>query len=421
MKTKIKQRIRQIQRGEVPEGYIRTKAGIMPYDWFKFKKYKAKNIFKSITNKKHNGKFEVLSVTQTEGIIPRSQLDIDIKFDKDSVKGYKKVDYGDFVISLRSFQGGIEFSEYEGVVSPAYTVLKPKLPICDGYYRAYMKTDDFINRLNKSTYGIRDGKQIGFEDFGNMTIHYPPLAEQKKIAEILFTQDKLIELNQRKIEELKKLKKYYLSKMFPQKGSDVPEIRFKGFTEPWEQREFKDVIEDYAEKSTVEDQYPVLTSSQQKGIVLQDDYFSGDRVSQLGNLGYFIIPKGYFTYRSRSDNDIFVFNRNDCIDMGIISYFYPVFKPKGVDSDFLLRRLNYGLEIQLRIASEGTGQHVLSLKKFKSMSALFPTFEEQQSIGAYFNNIDNLITLHQHKCEELKKYKKALMQLLLTGIVRVKT
>lgn len=163
----------------------------------------------------------------------------------------------------------------------------------------------------------------------------------------------------------------------------------------WEQRKLEEVVEDYVEKTTVEDQYPVLTSSQQKGIVLQDEYFSGERVSQNGNIGYFVIPRGYFAFRSRSDNDVFVFNRNDAVDMGIISYFYPVFKPKGVDSDFLLRRLNYGLEDQIKINSEGTGQHVLSLKKFKNMIGGFPSYEEQQKIGAYFKQLDNLITLHQ--------------------------
>ena len=178
----------------------------------------------------------------------------------------------------------------------------------------------------------------------------------------------------------------------------------------WEQRKLGDVVEDYVEKTTVEDQYPVLTSSQQKGIVLQDDYFSGERVSQNGNIGYFVIPRGYFTFRSRSDNDVFVFNRNDAVDMGIISYFYPVFKPKGVNSDFLLRRLNYGLEDQIKINSEGTGQHVLSLKKFKNIVGVFPSYEEQKKIGSYFSQIDHLITLHQRKCDEMKKMKKFMLQ-----------
>ncbi len=189
-----------------------------------------------------------------------------------------------------------------------------------------------------------------------------------------------------------------------------PTIRFKGYQDDWEQRKLGDVVEDYVEKTTVEDQYPVLTSSQRKGIVLQDDFFAGDRVNQNGNIGYFIIPRGYFAFRSRSDNDVFVFNRNDAVDMGIISYFYPVFKPRGVDSDFLLRRLNYGLEDQIKINSEGTGQHVLSLKKFKNMIGLFPSYEEQKKIGSYFSQIDHLITLHQRKCDETKRLKKYMFQ-----------
>ena len=189
-----------------------------------------------------------------------------------------------------------------------------------------------------------------------------------------------------------------------------PTIRFKGYQDDWEQRKLGDVVEDYVEKTTVEDQYPVLTSSQRKGIVLQDDFFAGDRVNQNGNIGYFIIPRGYFAFRSRSDNDVFVFNRNDAVDMGIISYFYPVFKPRGVDSDFLLRRLNYGLEDQIKINSEGTGQHVLSLKKFKNMIGLFPSYEEQKKIGSYFSQIDHLITLHQRKCDETKRLKKYMLQ-----------
>ena len=219
-----------------------------------------------------------------------------------------------------------------------------------------------------------------------LELYIPNLSEQQQIGSYFRNLDNLITLHQRKY-----------SLLFIRTFEILKEACFFLNVNAWEQRELGEVTEDFVEKSTVENQYPVLTSSQQKGIVLQDDYFAGDRVSQSGNLGYFIIPRGYFAYRSRSDNDVFVFNRNDCVDMGIISYFYPVFKPKNVDSDFLLRRLNNGLETQLRISSEGTGQHVLSLKKFKNMTTLFPTISEQQKIGAYFKSLDNLITLHQRK------------------------
>ena len=157
-------------------------------------------------------------------------------------------------------------------------------------------------------------KGITKEELLSKEVMIPQLKEQKIIGTYFQSLDHLITLHQRKYEQAKTLKKYMLQKMFPQDGMRVPEIRFAGFTDEWEQRKLGEVIEDYVEKTTVENQYPVLTSSQQMGIVLQDDYFSGDRVSQSGNIGYFVIPRGYFAYRSRSDNDVFVFNRNDCID-----------------------------------------------------------------------------------------------------------
>jgi type I restriction enzyme S subunit len=202
------------------------------------------------------------------------------------------------------------------------------------------------------------------------------------------------------------------------KRKNVPEIRFKGFNNAWEQRKLGDFIEDYIEKTTIQNQYPVLTSSQQMGIVLQEEYFANRQVTTSENVGYFVLPKGYFTYRSRSDNDVFVFNRNDLIDKGIISYFYPVFRVKNADSDFFLRRLNFGIERQISIAAEGTGQHVLSLKKFKDVVAMFPSVQEQTKIGAFFRNLDNLITLYQQKLDKLKELKRAYLDQIFNQKIR---
>ena len=189
-----------------------------------------------------------------------------------------------------------------------------------------------------------------------------------------------------------------------------PAIRFKGFTDPWEQRKVGDVIEDYIEKTTVQNQYPVLTSSQQQGIVLQEDYFADRQVTTSENIGYYVLPRGYFTYRSRSDTDVFVFNRNDLINKGIISYYYPVFSAKEVDSNFLLRRLNYGIRRQPSMAAEGTGQHVLAHSKFKNMEFLVPSVPEQERIGTFFEQLDNLITLHQRKYDNLLSIKKSMLE-----------
>lgn len=148
---------------------------------------KANEIFKSIVDKSHDGKLEVLSSTQDKGIVPRSQVDIDIKYNENSLSTYKKVCEGDFVISLRSFQGGIEYSNYAGIVSPAYTVLRAIVKIDNGYYKQFFKSSNYIKRLNVAVYGIRDGKQISYDDFGQIKIPVPPIEEQREVAKVLST------------------------------------------------------------------------------------------------------------------------------------------------------------------------------------------------------------------------------------------
>lgn len=167
----------------------------------------AREIFKSITDKKHSGDLQVLSSTQDRGIVPRDQVGIDIKYEADSLSSYKKVEKGNFVISLRSFQGGIEYSDYTGIVSPAYTVLKSIEKISDEYYKQFFKSIDYINRLNIAVYGIRDGKQISYEDFGRIKIPYPALDEQIAIAKVLSTADRENDLLRQDIEQEKQKKK----------------------------------------------------------------------------------------------------------------------------------------------------------------------------------------------------------------------
>lgn len=138
-----------------------------------WKYIKAGDIFENIADKSHKGIGIVLSSTQDRGIIPRDEVNIDIKFNKDNLSSYKSVNIGEFVISLRSFQGGIEYSEYEGLLSPVYTVLRNKIAIESSFYKHLFKSTDFITRLNGLIYGIRDGKQIGYKDFSVMKLPYP--------------------------------------------------------------------------------------------------------------------------------------------------------------------------------------------------------------------------------------------------------
>lgn len=195
-----------------------------------------------------------------------------------------------------------------------------------------------------------------------------------------------------------------------------PNLRFKEFNDNWEQHKLGDLIIGYNKKTTTNNQYPMLTSSQRHGIILQDQYFNNKNRSSKNNIGYFILPKGFFTYRNRSDNGVFRFNRNDIIDKGIISYFYPVFSVKeSIDSTFFLNSINETTKKDVFIESEGTGQHVLSFTKLKKINVQIPSREEQVKIGEIFSTIQNIMSLQQKKLEKLHALRKFLLQRLFTN------
>ena len=298
-----------------------------------------------------------------------------------------------------------------GIVSHIFSVFRPITEFDLQFWKYAINNEMLMQQiLSRSTKASTMMHDLVTDDFLNETFLVPSLDEQKQIGACLYSLDHLITLHQRKYDKLQVLKKAMLEKMFPKNGSSVPEIRFKGFTDAWEQRKVGELIEDYIEKTTVQNQYPVLTSSQQQGVVFQEDYFADRQVTTNDNIGYYVLPYGYFTYRSRSDTDVFVFNRNNIIDKGIISYYYPVFLPKDCDSNFLLRRLNHGIKKQLSMAAEGTGQKVLAHNKFKNMIVDVPEIEEQQKIGLYFESLDHLITLHQRELEKLQNIKKSMLE-----------
>ena len=335
----------------------------------------------------------------------------------DKINGYYIICNDDFVynprISVTAPVGPINRNKLgrTGVMSPLYTVFRTK-NISNLYLEWFFKGKQWhgFMRFNGDSGARADRFSIKDELFFQMPIPLPVIEEQEKVGVLLKTLDRLITLHQRKYDSLVNVKKAMLEKMFPKNGETVPEIRFKGFTDAWEQRKVGELIEDYIEKTIVQNQYPVLTSSQQQGIVFQEEYFADRQVTTNDNIGYYVLPYGYFTYRSRSDTDIFVFNRNTLINKGIISYYYPVFYPKKCNSNFLLRRLNYGIRKQLSMAAEGTGQKVLAHNKFKNMVVDVPKLNEQERIGSLFSNLDNLITLHQRKLEKLKNIKKSCLE-----------
>lgn len=168
----------------------------------------------AIISDKCNADSELLSVTQDRGVIPRTMLEGRVMSPEGSTDSYKLIKEGDFAISLRSFQGGIEYSRYQGLISPAYTVLRPKLKIHNDFYRNFFKSYLFIEKyLNIAVIGIRDGKQISIPDFMTVKIPYPPLEMQESIAETLNTACQEIDLLKKKAAAYRKQKRGLMQKL----------------------------------------------------------------------------------------------------------------------------------------------------------------------------------------------------------------
>lgn len=178
-----------------------------------WKHYLAKELFGSVSSKGHPDE-ELLSVTQDRGVIPRTMLKGRVMSPAGSTAGYKLVEKGNFVISLRSFQGGLEYSDYRGIVSPAYTVLSSKKEIHSGFYRHFFKSYIFIEKyLSVAVIGIRDGKQISSTDFDTVKIPYPDMEEQIKIASQLDTARQEIDLLKELLEKYRCQKRGLMQKL----------------------------------------------------------------------------------------------------------------------------------------------------------------------------------------------------------------
>ena len=176
---------------------------------------RADEIFKSVSEK-NKASLPVLSASQIDGMVLRDELGIDIKYDEAALNNYKVVKPGQFVIHLRSFQGGFALSKLEGITSPAYTIIdfidkKNNIP---DFWNSILTSRDFIKRLETVTYGIRDGKSISFKDFSSLKFVYPELEEQQAIGVYFSNLDQLIISYQDKITHLETLKKKLLQDMF---------------------------------------------------------------------------------------------------------------------------------------------------------------------------------------------------------------
>ncbi len=194
-------------------GEIRFKAD----DGSEFPEWKEKygnEVFINSSNKNHNSDLPILAISQKYGAIPRDMINYKMLVTEKSVASYKVVDIGDFIISLRSFQGGLEYSSYKGICSPAYNILKPFVEIESKFFKDYFKTHNYIQELNKRLEGIRDGKMISYKYFSEIKIPFPSMDEQKKIASFLQSIDNKIKYAFEEVEKIKQFKKALLQQMF---------------------------------------------------------------------------------------------------------------------------------------------------------------------------------------------------------------
>ena len=427
MTPQIKQRIEQIRRGEVPEGYKKTKVGIVPEEWeeHKLSHYLTVNNDKN-TDLKYT-KDDVFSISGELGIVNQIEL-LGRSYAGVSVAPYGIVYPNDVVYTkspLKANPYGIIKTNklgVTGIVSTLYAIFHCNNNVSPDYVQLYFESDHNLNNYLYPIVNIGAKHDMKISDEGSLrgTVVFPPLPEQEKIAEILQTEDKVIELQQKKIDELKKLKKVYLSKMFPKKDCNVPEIRFPGFTDAWEQRKLGDIVGIY-------DGVHQTPNYQNSGVM----FLSVENIATLKSSKFIseeVFKRDYKVYPQ--ENDILmtrigdVGTTNVVTDNGLKAYYVslallkykstdPYFLSNAIQSDYVQKGLaNRTLKtaIPMKINKDEIGK----------VSVMLPlSATEQQQIGTYFRNLDHLITLHQRKCDEEKQKKKALMQLLLTGIVRV--
>jgi type I restriction enzyme, S subunit len=243
----------------------------------------------------------------------------------------------------------------------------------------------------------------------------PPLPEQTAIANLLSTWDNAIQTTNTLIEQKQNRKKWLMQMLLSGKK------RLKGFEkEKWFKKRIGEYLVKHDEKSTENNQYPVLTSSR-RGIFLQKDYYTRDVASE-DNTGYNVVPRGYFTFRHMSDDLIFKFNINNIVDRGIVSTLYPVFTVKNINKDFLWYKLNEGNEFRIHALEQkqGGSRTYVYFSTLAELKINLPSLDEQNAITKVLQTADREITLAQNKLDQLKEQKKGLMQILLTGKKRLK-
>ena len=368
------------------------------------------------------GRSDVLSVSGDYGIV--NQIEFQGRsFAGASVSNYGVVQTGDVVYTkspLNSNPYGIIKTNKgkPGIVSTLYAVYHPKENAFSDFIQVYFEQHARMNNymhplVNK---GAKNDMKVSAENALKGPVCFPSRIEQESISAFFSVLDNLITLHQRKFEKLTNVKRSMLEKMFPQNGSSYPEIRFKGFTDPWEQRKLSEITDKVTEKNAGLQYVETFTNSAEFGIISQRDFFDHD-IAKLGSLdGYYIVKNEDFVYNPRISTSAPVgpINRNKLGRTGVMSPLYTVFRPHDIDTTYLeyFFKCGYWHSFMNFNGDSGARSDRFSIRDnvFFQMPIPIPDIDEQRKIGELLTCLDNLITLHQRELEKLQNIKKSMLE-----------
>ena len=363
-------------------------------------------------------KEDVLSVSGDFGIV--NQIEFQGRsFAGASVANYGVVETGDIVYTkspLKSNPYGIIKANKgkNGIVSTLYAVYKPKQSANPEFVQIYFEQDARMNNymhplVNK---GAKNDMKVSAENALKGQIVFPDIKEQRTISEFFHNLDTLITLHQRKYEKLVNIKKSMLDKMFPKNGASVPEIRFKGFTDLWEQRKFGEVVDKYEDPvETPHDGYYRLgIRSHAKGTF----HSYVEKGHELETAQMYRVAAGNFIVNITFGWEHAVAITNESDAGKLVSHRFPQY---SFHDDMLPEFFKYVIADEdfrhwLWLASPGGAgrNRVLKLDEMLNYEMVLPSKEEQQRIAAIFRNLDTLVTLHQRKLEKLQNIKKSCLE-----------
>ena len=415
MTPEVKERIEQLRHGIVPEGYKRTKSGIYPEDWTE---YTLGDIY---TERKEPGNesLPLLMVSIHSGVsdgeVDEADLPKKVKRIEDKSQ-YKRAATGDLVFNMmRAWQGAIGTVRTEGMVSPAYIVAEPNKLVDPLFMDYLMRTPRMVGTIHKQSYGVTDFRlRLYWDSFAPIHCVLPSVPEQEKIGESVDIQNKIIDLKEKLLAEKQRQKKYLMQQLLSGKK------RLPGFDGEWQKVKLKKLLNERKTYSPKGAEYPHVTLSTE-GIYAKSERYDRDHLVKNDDKEYKITHRGDICYNP-ANLKFGVICMNSFGD-AIFSPIYVTFEVVGkVRPEFLAAYLmRWDFINAVRKYEEGTVYERMAVKPedFLKFEMMLPPYEEQVAIAEILYTADKEIDLLRQDLEQEKQKKKALMQLLLTGIVRV--